>query len=165
MQAPHYMLALAVAWIVTLTVLPYLFAMARKRAYDRGITDGLKQRDAMAWKRLQDLNGQLEDRAIGLEKIQREHLKKTAVLLGTIDELEGRIKAYTGLAVTADDHKLMTQAAETLSLACRTWNAMKGSEHWRDRATAESAALLRLAELVHAEVRRVSVMTKAGDAA
>lgn len=165
MQAPNYILALAIAWIVTLTILPYLFAKARKLAYERGITDGLGQRDAMAWKRLQDLEGKLETRAIEGEQIQRTHLKKTAALLGTIRELEDRIKGYTGLAVTANDHQLMIQAAETLLLARRTWDAMKGSEAWRARARDESSALLRLAELVHAEVRRGSVMSKVEDAA
>ncbi|MDU9391563.1 hypothetical protein [Pseudomonas sp. zfem002] len=154
MQAPHYMLALAVAWIVTLAMLPYLFAAARKRAYERGRTDGLDQRDALSWKRLQDLEGRVETHAVEREAEQRKHLHKTAALLGTITELEERIRAYTGLAVTAADHRLMTSAAETLLLANRTWGAMKGSEMWRDRAALESSALTRLGALVHAEVRR-----------
>ena len=165
MQAPHYMLALAVAWIITLTVLPYLFAKARQRSYDQGLTNGLSKRDALAWQRLQDLERQLESRSIERETEQRKHLQKTAALMGTVNELEDRNRAYTGLAVTPADHRLMTQAAETLLLAQRTWNAMKGSEAWRDRASNESAALLQLAELVHAEVRRVAVMNKAGEAA
>ncbi|MFV2944262.1 hypothetical protein [Pseudomonas japonica] len=160
MQAPHYMLALAVAWIITLTVLPYLFAKARRRAYDQGLTTGLSKRDAMSWQRLQDLERQLESRAIERETEQRKHLQKTAALMGTVTELEERIRAYTGLAVTPADHRLMIQAAETLLLAQRTWGALKGSEVWRDRAAVESSGLTRLAELVHAEVRKNSPATK-----
>ncbi|MEE1922880.1 hypothetical protein V0R50_21070 [Pseudomonas sp. 148P] len=165
MQIPNYMLAIAVAWIFTLCFLPTLFARARARAYERGTTDGLTQRDAMTWKRLQDLEVQLENAAIDREQVQRTHLKKTAALLGTIKDLEERIKAYTGLAVTATDHKLIIQASETLVLARRTWDAMKGSEEWRDRATRESEALVRLAGLVLAEVRRNDPAAKTEDAA
>ncbi|WP_143501865.1 hypothetical protein [Pseudomonas sp. Irchel 3E13] len=154
MQAPHYMLALAIAWIVTLTVLPYLFTKTRHRAYHQGLTNGLSKRDALSWQRLQDLERQLESRSIERETEQRKHLQKTAALMGTVNELEERIRAYTGLAVTPADHRLMIQAAETLLLAQRTWGVMKGSEAWRDRAALESAALTRLAALVHTEVRR-----------
>lgn len=154
MQAHQYMLALAIAWLLTLTVLPYLFAKARQRAYEKGFQDGLTKRDALAWKRLRDTKEQLENQAIELEQVQRKHLMKTSTLLANISELEGRIKGYTGLAVTGADHELMIRAAETLSLARRTWDAMKGSEIWRDRASVESAALQRLAALVHTEVRR-----------
>ncbi|MFV2946447.1 hypothetical protein [Pseudomonas japonica] len=166
MQAQHYTLALGIAWIFTLAILPCLFASARQRAYDRGHADGLKQRDAMAWKRLVEQDRALEQRAIDREKEQRQFFQSKAALQGRIDELEERIQSYTGLAVTAADHQLMIHAAETLDLAKRTWEVMKGTARtWPERAATESLALKRLAELVHAEIRKQPLTTKAGSAA
>ncbi len=166
MHAQNYILAIAIAWIATLAFLPYLFAKARQRAYDHGHADGLKQHDAMAWKRLVDQDRALEQRAIDREQEQRQFIQTKAALQGRIDELEERVRSYTGLAVTAADHQLMIQAAETLTLAKRTWDAMKGTARtWPDRAAAESDALQRLAELVHAEIRKQPQAINAGSAA
>lgn len=165
MQAQHYTLALGVAWIFTLAILPYLFAKARQRAYDRGHADGLKQRDTLAWKKLQDLDNALEERAIDREKEQRQFLQAKAVMQGRIDELEERVRSYTSLAVTAADHQLMIRAAETLTLAKRTWDAVKGTNAWSERAASETVALQRLAELVHAEIRKQPLAINAGSAA
>ncbi len=165
MQAQQYTLAIGVAWIFTLAILPYLFAKARQRAYERGHADGLKQRDAMAWKRLQDQDRALEERAIDREKEQRQFLHTKAALQSRIDELEVRVRSYTGLAVTASDHQLMIRATETLTLAKRTWDAMKGASTWSERAASELVALQRLAELIHAEIRKQPLATNAGTAA
>ncbi|WP_110968304.1 hypothetical protein [Pseudomonas huaxiensis] len=165
MQAQHYTLLAAVAWIFTMAFLPFLFAKARQRAYEKGYAEGLDKLDAMNWQRLQALDSTLAERAVDREKEQRQHLQTKAALLGTITELENRIAAYTGLAVTADDHRLVTQAADTLQLAQRTWNAVKGTGNWGARAEAEATGLLRLAELIHAQVRRSPAAAKAGSAA
>lgn len=166
MQAQHYTLALGVVWIFTLAILPYLFAKARQRAYARGHADGLTQRDATAWKRLQDQDRALEQQAIDREQERRQFLQTKAALQGRIDDLEERVRSYTGLAVTAADHQLLIRAVETLTLAKRTWDAMKGSTNsWPARAAAESLALQRLADLVHAEIRKHPLATTAGSAA
>lgn len=153
MNAQHLALVAGIALVLTLVVATYLIARARTRAYEHGHADGLKQRDAMAWKRLKDLDAALEDRAIEREKEQREHLRSKAALQGMINELEARVRAYTGLAVTAQDHQLLTQAAETLELAHRTFNAIKGTEAWRARSANEAKGLRELAGLMHAEIR------------
>ncbi len=159
MQAQHYTLALGVAWIFTLAILPFLFAKTRQRAYDRGHADGLKQRDAMAWKRLQDQDRALEQRAIDREKEQRQFLQTKAAMQGTIDELSARVMAYTGLAVTHQDHQLLTETAATLDLARRTFKAIKGTEVWQERTLNEAKGLRKLAELVHAEIRQKAPIT------
>lgn len=161
MHAQHYTLALGVAWIFTLAILPYLFAKARQRAYYRGHADGLEQRDAMAWKRLQDQDRALAQRAIDRETEQRQFLQKKAAMQGMIDELSARVRAYTGLAVTPQDHQLLTNAAETLDLSHRTFNAIKGTEAWRERTSSEAHGLRKLAELMHAEIRQKAAIPPA----
>lgn len=154
MQAQHYTLALAVAWIATLTFLPMLFALARKRAFDLGHATGLEMRDAVNWRRLQALDNTLSERAVSREQEQRQFMQTKAALQGRINELEERVMSYTGLAVTANDLTLVNNAAETLDLAHRTFNAIKGTEAWRARSFSEASGLRRLAELMHVEIRQ-----------
>ena len=114
----------------------------------------MKQRDAMAWKRLQDQDRAIQQRSIDREKEQRQFQQTKAAMQGTINELSERVRAYTGLAVTPQDHQLLTDAAATLDLAHRTFNAIKGTEIWRARTSNEASGLRKLAELVHAEIRQ-----------
>ena len=157
MQAQHYTLAAGIALILTLVVANYLFARTRARAYEHGradgVAEGLELRDATAWKRLQDQDRALEQRAIDREKEQRQFLQTKAAMQGTINELSERVRAYTGLAVTPQDHQLLTDAAETLDLAHRTFSAIKGTETWQARTSSEASGLRKLAELMHAEIR------------
>lgn len=163
MQAQHYTLAAGIALILTLVVANYLFARTRARAYEHGradgVAEGLEQRDAMAWKRLQDQGRALEQRAIDREKEQRQFLQTKAAMQATIDELSARVMAYTGLAVTPQDHQLLTETAATLDLAHRTFKAIKGTEVWQERTLNEAQGLRKLAELVHAEIRQKAPIT------
>ncbi|OAI91576.1 hypothetical protein [Pseudomonas putida] len=161
MQAQHFTLAAGIALILGLVVANYLFARTRVRAYEHGRTDGLKERDAMAWKKLQALDLTLAERAVAREQEQRQYLHSKAAMQATIDELEARVRAYTGLAVTPQDHQLLTKAAETLDIAYRTFSAIKGTEAWQSRAGSEAAGLRKLAELMHAEIREKAAITPA----
>ena len=165
MQAQHYTLAAGIALILTLVVANYLFARTRVRAYEHGradgVAEGLKQRDAMTWKRLRDQDQTLAERAIEQEKEQRQFLQAKAAMQGTIDELSARVRAYTGLAVTPQDHQLLTDAAVTLDLAHRTFSAIKGTEAWQERTSNEAQGLRKLAELIHAEIRQKAATTPA----
>lgn len=161
MQAQHYILALAVAWIATLTFLPMLFALARKRAFDLGHATGLEKRDAMNWQRLQALDNTLSEQAVSREQEQRQSLQVKAALQGRIKELEERVMSYTGLAVTANDLTLVNNAAETLDLAHRTFNAIKGTEAWRARSSSEASGLRSLVELMRVEIRQKNAASAA----
>lgn len=93
MQPYQYALAAGVALLITLTVLPWLFAVAKRRAFDLGKEIGLNTRDATHTQQIRTLNGELEDIAIQREAEQRRHHTANADLQRENLALEHRINA------------------------------------------------------------------------
>lgn len=80
MQPYQYALAAGVALLITLTVLPWLFAVAKRRAFELGKEIGLNTRDAAHAQQIRTLKGELEDIAIHREAEQRKHHATNASL-------------------------------------------------------------------------------------
>lgn len=80
MQPYQYALAAGVALLFTLTVLPWLFAVAKRRAFDLGKEIGLNTRDAAHAQQIRTLKGELVDIAIHREAEQRKHHTTNASL-------------------------------------------------------------------------------------
>lgn len=166
MQPQQIILALATLWLFMLAALPFLFNAACRRAKESGLAAGLAQREADHARQIAALNADID--AIAQERLteQRAHLLATSQRLAHIEELEARIMSYTGLAVTKADYEHLTNAAETLRLARKTWQKLQGTEPWCARAYAECQGLLKLASRVHAELRTSpSSAIQQGDAA
>lgn len=80
MQPYQYALAAGVALLITLTASPWLFAVAKRRAFDLGKEIGLNTRDATHAQQIRTLKGELEDIAIHREAEQRKHHTTNASL-------------------------------------------------------------------------------------
>ncbi|MFV3383096.1 hypothetical protein [Pseudomonas sp. NY15354] len=93
MQPYQYTLAAGIALLLTLTVLPWLFAVAKRRAFDLGKEIGLNTRDAAHAQQIRTLKGELEDIATHREAEQRKHHTTKADLQRETLALEHRINA------------------------------------------------------------------------
>ncbi|MNM57688.1 hypothetical protein D3C81_689020 [compost metagenome] len=152
MQPHQQVLALGILWLVTLIVLPFLFAKARHRAFNRGLDTGKQRLKADLKLQIKGLQDDLDEARIQAETDQRKHHLAIAHLKGSIRELEARIMSYTGLAVTRADYELLISAIETLNLTERTLNAMKATQQ-ASRAGLQAAELSKLAKRLHAHLR------------
>lgn len=152
MQQQNYILALAALWLFTLAFLPFLFAAARTRAFNRGITAGLETRDAVNSQQIASARNERDELAVQLEAEQRKHLTTKAALQGRVKELEDRIMSYTDMPVTRADHDLLTKTATTLKLAGRTWKALHVDPQTQ-HATDQQRYIEELAARVHAQLR------------
>ena len=146
---PHqYALAAGILWLATLTVLPFLIAKARRRAYDEGFAEHQRQSNSY----IAALNKDISQLAVARQEDQRKHDLTVANLKRTITDLEERIMSYTGLAVTRADYDLVLKATETLQLSQRTLKALK-SQTQADLAGAQAEALAALGKRIHAQLR------------
>ncbi|MFP5426381.1 MAG: hypothetical protein ACLGJA_11060 [Gammaproteobacteria bacterium] len=149
MQPHQYALAAGILWLATLTVLPFLIAKARRRAYDEGFAEHQRQSNSY----IAALNKDISQLAVARQEDQRKHDLTVANLKRTISELEERIMSYTGLAVTRADYDLLSEAMETLRLAERTWKPMAGTAPTCVRAAAQIYGVEALAKRIHAQLR------------
>ncbi|MEF0146200.1 hypothetical protein [Pseudomonas guariconensis] len=152
MQPHQYALAAGIALLFILATLPFLFALARRRAFSRGKAIGLEIRDITHAQQVRTLNDELDEFKVQREAEQRKHHTTIANLKRTITELEERIMSYTGLAVTRADYDLVLKATDTLQLSQRTLKALK-SQTQADIAGAQAEALSDLAKRIHAQLR------------
>lgn len=152
MQPHQQVLALGTLWLVTLAVLPFLFAKARHRAFNRGLDTGKQRLKADLKLQIKGLQDDLAEARVQTEADQRKHHLAIAHLKGSIRELEARIMSYTGLAVTRSDYELLVSATETLSLTERTLRAMKATQQ-ASRAGLQAAELGSLAKRIHTQLR------------
>ena len=152
MQPHQLVLALSILWLATLIVLPFLFAKARHRAFNRGLDTGKQRLKADLKLQIKGLQDDLDEARVQTEADQRKHHLAIAHLKGSIRELEARIMSYTGLAVTRADYELLISAIETLNLTERTLNAMKATQQ-ASRAGLQAAELGSLAKRIHAQLR------------
>lgn len=75
-------------------------------------------------------------------------------------------RPYQSMPVTRSDYDLLINAAETLSLAEKTWKALPGTEPGCKRAMQQKQDIQALALRVHFELRRtLAIGTSAGKAA
>lgn len=152
MQPHQYALAAGIALLFTLAALPFLFALARRRAFSHGKTIGLEIRDITHAHQVRTLNDELDELKIQREAEQRKYHTTVANLKRTITELEERIVSCTGLAVTRADYNLLLNTTDTLQLSQRTLKALK-SQPQADVAGAQARALSELAKRIHAQLR------------
>ncbi|WP_332731713.1 hypothetical protein [Pseudomonas sp. ESBL2] len=152
MQPHQQVLALGICLLATLAILPFLFAKARHRAFNRGFEVGKQRRQADLKLQIQGLQGDLDEARVQAEASQRKHHLAVAHLKGSIRELEARIMSYTGLAVTRADYELLISAIETLNLTERTLNAMKATQQ-ASRAGLQATQLGGLAKRIHTQLR------------
>lgn len=152
MQPHQIVLPVGILWLITLTILPFLFARARQRAFNRGLDTGKQSLMADLKLRIKGLQDDLDDARVQAEAGQRRHHTTVAHLKGSIRELEARIMSYTGLAVTRGDYELIISGIETLSLTERTLTAMKATQQ-ASRAAQQAAGLKDLATRVHTQLR------------
>lgn len=152
MQPHQQVLALGILWLATLAVLPFLFAKARQRAFNRGLDAGKQRLKADLKLQIKGLQDDLDEARIQAESTQRKHHHAIAHLKGSIRELEARIMSYTGLAVTRADYELLISAIETLNLTERTLTAMKATQQ-ASRAGLQATGLGDLAKRIHIQLR------------
>lgn len=158
MQPHQYALSAGIGLLIILAALPYLFGVARRRAFDQGKDIGLAERDTTRAQQVRTLNDDLAEIAIQREAEQRKHLMTVANLKHTIGELEERIMSYTGMPVTRADYDLLTRGAETLRMAEKTWKAVPGTEPWSRRAAEEAHHLQDLAYRFRSQLRNSPVV-------
>ena len=162
----HYILALATLWLFTLAILPFLFSVARRRAFENGLTAGKTSGQAVNNHHIKTLEKALADKVTELEDAKKNFTQAMNARRDVIAELEARIMSYTGLAVTRADYNLLTNAAETLDLAEKTWKVAPGTQPWRNRATQQRQDIQALAMRVHAQLRNTPASAaNAGEAA
>jgi len=165
MQPHQQVLAIGILWLITLVILPYLFAKARQRAFNRGLDAGKQSLKADLKLRIKGLQDDLDEARVQTEADQRKHQTAIAHLKGSILELEARIMSYTGLAVTEADYELLVSAIETLSLTERTLTAMKATQQ-ASRARLQATSLGGLAKRIHIQLRETPASaSNAGTAA
>ncbi|UPK85316.1 hypothetical protein [Pseudomonas sp. A2] len=152
MQPHQQVLALGIIFLVTLAILPFLFAKARHRAFNRGLDIGKQRLQADLKLQIQSLQVDLDEARVQAEASQRKHHMAVAHLKGNVRELEARIMSYTGLAVSRADYELLISALETLSLTERTLTAMKATQQ-ASRARLQAAGLDVLAKRIHTHLR------------
>lgn len=152
MQPHQYILAASIAWLFTLIALPFLFATARRRAFDHGHAIGLAARNTTHRHQMETLNRSLTNVAESHHDELRTHLRTISALRKEVAELEARIMSYTGIAVTRADYDQLLATANTLRLANRTLTALK-SEPQAARAGHQAEALDDLAKRIHAQLR------------
>lgn len=152
MQPHQQVLTLGICLLVTLAILPLLFAKARHRAFNRGLEIGKQRLQADLKLQIQGMQEDLDEARVQAEADQRKHHTAIAHLKGSIRELEARIMSYTGLVVTRADYELLISAMETLNLTERTLNAMKATQQ-ASRAKQQAAGLESLAKRIHIQLR------------
>ena len=152
MQPHQQVLAIGILWLITLVILPYLFAKARQRAFNRGLDAGKQSLKADLKLRIKGLQDDLDEARVQTEADQRQHHTAIAHLKDSIQELEGRIMSYTGLAVTRADYELIISAIETLGLTEQTLSAMKATQQ-ASRAGLQATGLSDLAKRIHVQLR------------
>ncbi|TRO33892.1 hypothetical protein EQ845_16725 [Pseudomonas putida] len=173
MQPHQYAIGAGIIWLATLTVLPYLFATARRRAFDNGVKTGKVMQDHIIKLQLKEAMQALQDTRAELQLTQRACTQQLDArqadintLKTTITELEARIMSYTGMPVTRPDYDLLISTVETLRLTEKTWKAAPGTEPWRNRATQQMQDIQALAMRVHSQLRNTPGSTAiAGEAA
>lgn len=152
MQPHQQVLALGIIFLATLAILPFLFAKARHRAFNRGLEIGKQRLQADLKLQIQSLQVDLDEARVQAEASQRKHHMAVAHLKGSVRELEARIMSYTGLAVTRADYELLISAIETLTLTERTLTAMKATQQ-ASRAAQQAAGLGDLTKRIHIQLR------------
>lgn len=164
MQPHQQVLAIGIIWLATLAILPFLFAKARQRAFNRGLDTGKQTLKAELKLRIKSLQDDLDEARIQAETGQRKHQSAIAHLKGNIRELEARIMSYTGLAVTRADFELVISAIETLNLTERTLTAMKATQQ-ASRAGLQATGLGNLAKRIHVQLRETPANAASAGAA
>lgn len=171
MQPHQYALAAGIGWMVTLIILPFLIAKARRLAYARGFEAGKTSHDQTLSLQLKEAKQTLDDLRTELLRTQQTvnvqlaaRQASIAALKATISELEARIMAYTGLAVTKADYDKMVSASSTMRLAQRTFKALK-SEAEAARAGAQADVIDDLAKRIHAQLRSTPASASTAGAA
>lgn len=159
MQPHQYALAAGIGWMVTLIILPFLIAKARRLAYARGFEDGKAFHDQTLSLQLKEAQQAQDDLRTELQRIQQTcdlqlaaRQAKIAALKADIGELEARIMSYTGLAVTKADYEHLVSASTTMRLAQRTFKALKTEEN-AVRAGTQADIIDGLAKRIHAQLR------------
>ncbi|WP_176513480.1 hypothetical protein [Pseudomonas faucium] len=159
MQPHQYVLAMGVLWVATLAIAPFLFGMARTRAYNNGKLDGFTCRQEMYASQLDAARHQLNELRETLDSDVKQradedlkHARQLEALKNRSAELEARIMSYTGLPVTRSDYEEMLGVAEMLRLTQRTLNVLK-SHHQAGRAGSQAEAIDELAKRIHAHLR------------
>jgi hypothetical protein len=159
MQPYQYALAAGIAWMVTLIILPFLIAKARRLAYARGFEDGKVFYDQALNLQLKEAKQAQADLRVELERNKQScelqlaaRQASIAALKASTTELQARIKSYTGMAVTGTDYEKLISTAETLRLAARTMALFKAQPH-SALANTQAGEVEELAKRVHAHIR------------
>jgi len=172
MQPHQYALAAGIGWMVTLIILPFLIAKARRLAYARGFEAGKTFHDQTLSLQLKEAKQALDDLRAELLRTQQTgnvqlaaREASIAALKAIISELEARIMSYTGLPVTKADYENLINASSTMRLAQRTFKALR-TEAKATRAGAQADVIDELAKRIHAQLRSTPASAaKAGAAA
>jgi septal ring factor EnvC (AmiA/AmiB activator) len=171
MQPYQYALAAGIGWMITLIILPFLIAKARRHAYARGFEAGKAFHDQTLSQQLKEAKQALNDVRAELQRTQQTcnvqlaaRQASIAALKENISELEARIMSYTGLAVTKADYEKLVSASATMRLAQRTFNALKSGAE-ATRAGAQADAIDELAKRIHAQLRSTPASTAPAGAA
>jgi hypothetical protein len=153
MQPHQQVLALGILWLATLVVMPFLFAIARRRAHALGFAECQETKEATHAHRVRQLERDLADKQAELDTARKKFMSAMEARREIITELEERIMSYTGLAVSKADYQTLISAIETLETAGRTWKQLKGTEAWVTRTEHQGRSLRELAIRVRNELR------------
>lgn len=159
MQPHQYALAAGIAWMITLIILPFLIAKARRLAYARGFEAGKTFHDQTLSLQLKEAKQALDDLRAELLRTQQTGNVELAArrasitaLKERISELEARIMSYTGFAVTKADYEKLVSASSTMRLAQRTFKALR-TEAEAARAGSQADVIDDLAKRIHSQLR------------
>lgn len=73
MQPHQQVLAMGILWLITLLILPFLFAKARHRAFNRGLDAGKQRLKADLKLQIKGLQEDLDEARVQTEADQRKH--------------------------------------------------------------------------------------------
>lgn len=165
MQPHQYALAAGIGWMVTLIILPFLIAKARRLAYARGFEEGKAFHDQTLSLQLKEAKQALDDLRTELQRSQQTCELQLAArqasivaLKAGISELEARIMSYTCLAVSRADYDLVIGVADSLQVTQRTMKALK-SQTQADLAGSQAEAMSALAKRIHSQLRSTTTST------
>lgn len=135
------------------------FLKAFKRAYNRGLAEGLRTRDDQNATHIRclelDLNGLRHSR-------ERDQDLHEAALLQSRQHYADMCKKMIHLRCpfTHIDHRTLISAADTLRLAQETWQAFPGTDDVRNRAASQQNQLQKTAATVIQLIHRAEQMNE-----
>lgn len=144
MQAQHLTI---IALLVPLSwaLLTYFIWHGFLRGKKVGYASGQNHADVAYAELIESLHDNIEHLSNLYREEQIKRLNEVQQSEARISELRDQVVLIKAAPFTASDIKILVEAAQTLSLALRTWDAIRGTESVRARAISTQRSITELA--------------------